>query len=249
MYTTFFKKRNKITPVTIEKKETVTVKEIHTAFNEEVIRLLESCNIKIAEDINEELIKKQKRLERLGFDCTSISEKAEEEIKKSNKIEQINKKNKEIVEAIKYFQVKYPMYKFITKESVEKLCEKYGLVYGPVDCFIGNVPDKNIEDMEKFHIDDEDKAYHSRFKDLGYTNYQSAIGHREAVMFEIVAPITDFDVDSLKLNKFKLERKPVVKDDPIVLQAIRFANSTFYLIVTAWGEEASDELVLNPKHN
>jgi hypothetical protein len=67
--------------------------------------------------------------------------------------------------------------------------------------------------------------------------------------FAIAAPLKDFNVDDMELTKGELKRKPVVDEDPIVLQPVRYGGKTHFLIVTAWGDEASDPLVLNQNHN
>jgi hypothetical protein len=63
----------------------------------------------------------------------------------------------------------------------------------------------------------------------------------EQAAFKICAPQTDFNTSGY-----------VVKDgfrlvyDPVVLQPVKDGH---FLIVTAWGAEASDELVINQNHN
>jgi len=59
---------------------------------------------------------------------------------------------------------------------------------------------------------------------------------------KICAPIKDMDTTGMKLSGYKLEKHI---PDPVVLQPVNGG----YLIVTAWGDEASDELVVNQKMN
>src|SRR5690349_3523038 len=47
-----------------------------------------------------------------------------------------------------YYQMKYPLLKFIDEGSLTRICKKYGLVYQPVENFIGDVPLKNICEIE-----------------------------------------------------------------------------------------------------
>jgi hypothetical protein len=58
----------------------------------------------------------------------------------------------------------------------------------------------------------------------------------------ICAPIKDMNTEGMRLNDYKLEKHV---PDPVVL----FGVEGGYLIVTAWGDEASDEMVVNHKHN
>ena len=60
--------------------------------------------------------------------------------------------------------------------------------------------------------------------------------------FKICAPIKDMDTAGMRLNGYKLEKHI---PDPIVLQPVVGG----YLIVTAWGDEASDEDVINSTNN
>lgn len=60
--------------------------------------------------------------------------------------------------------------------------------------------------------------------------------------YSICAPIKDMDTTNMELKGYKLERHI---PDPIVLRAVEGG----YLIVTAWGDEASDPIVFNEKLN
>lgn len=164
------------------------------------------------------------------------------------------------------------MYKFITEDSVKRICQKYGLIYGTVDRYRGSVPEKNLQEMENFKIDVEDSAYLSsttsswgtRFTQyVSYKDYKnnSSLGYDaldgrfqythnrfyeySKAPLEIAAPAKDFDTKGMDILNYKLQDIP----DPIVLHPVLYRNVKYYLIVTAWGLEASDELVLNPKHN
>lgn len=63
--------------------------------------------------------------------------------------------------------------------------------------------------------------------------------------FQICAPVKDMDISGLELVEgYKLQRKIEIPD-PVVLQPVKGG----YLIVTAWGDEASDPLVVNENFN
>jgi hypothetical protein len=192
------------------------------------------------------------------------------------------------LQAVDYFSFKYPHYKFIDEDSVNKICEKYGLVYGKIDRYIGTVPDKNLAHIEKFKIDSIDECYDlikgrhikrhcytgqyisrqtylqntcpydnilnyerhfSRFEgietiNLGDSEYQDDY---EKCSLEIVAPVNDFDMKSSEIKDFKLSEIQI--PDPVVLKPVHFNSEKYYLIITAWGIEGSDELVVNHKNN
>ena len=245
-----------------EKSVSQIIEEIHESFYTEVNKLLESANIQssLATD-KQDIIDKRNRLVALGFYSSSEVKEAESEIQRLQTLERENSQKKELIEAINYFSFKYPAYKFITEESVKKICQKYGLVYGIIDHYIGTVPDKNLKHMEYFKISEDDECY--LFKEYYYGNrieeelinikeYRHLFKFNRNIAFsklplEIAAPVTDFNLESHEVKNFKISKTPI--PDPVVLKPVIFNTQKYYLIVTAWGDEASDELVLNSNHN
>lgn len=62
----------------------------------------------------------------------------------------------------------------------------------------------------------------------------------------ICAPAKDFDLKGLKKNKYSFRSSTHIEvPDPVVLQPVKGG----YLIVTAWGDEASDEIIVNQINN
>jgi len=240
------------------------VKEIHETFYTEVDRLLSAANISWSQSNDkQDVIIKAERLQKLGFNSTK-------EVESGNVIAKTKLESSEIIEAIKYFSQKYPHYKFITEESVKSICEKYGLVYGEVGRYIGNVPDKNLKQIEDFKINEDDECWIHSVQWMGSSSSRPTISfikkpsstniendfHKYPSYFreydykaslEIAAPKSDFNLTSMEVKNFKVSAIQV--PDPIVLQPVIFKNKKHYLIVTAWGDEASDELVVNEKHN
>lgn len=248
-----------------EKSVSQIIEEIHESFYTEVNKLLESANIQssLATD-KQDLIDKRNRLVALGFNNSAEVKEAESEIQRLQTLERENSQKKELIEAINYFSFKYPAYKFITEESVKKICQKYGLVYGTIDRYIGTVPDKNLKHMEDFKISEDDECYLKATSYGGPNLYIDYMNKKEFEIFvktrplynierysqcslEIAAPITDFNLESHEVKDFKISKTPV--PDPVVLKPVIFNTQKYYLIVTAWGDEASDELVLNSNHN
>jgi hypothetical protein len=64
---------------------------------------------------------------------------------------------------------------------------------------------------------------------------------------EIAAPLKDFNMQGMEVKGHKISKIEI--PDPIVLKPVIFNNQKHYLIVTAWGLEAGDELVVNANHN
>jgi kynurenine formamidase len=137
------------------------------------------------------------------------------------------------------------------------------LVYGEVSKYKGEVPDKNLKHIEDFHIEDKDKCYLSSFLstfshsvtfiDYYYYNRRKNDSsdkidfgryYYSECPLEIAAPITDFDISGMEIKDSKLT-KIIVVQDPVVLQPVFFNDVKYYLIVTAWGDESEDSLVVN----
>lgn len=264
--------------IEIVKSVNEIIEEIHETFFTEHEKLMETAKITNSLGTNkEELIKKADRLYRLGFTSTKeVKEASLEKLRLYNlKIE--NKEKGELIEAINYFSFKYPFYKFITEESVKKICEKYNLIYGEVGKYIGTVPEKNLKQLEEFKISEEDECYMeitiyiSVRRTRKYPKYISFEEHEnllnrefdsrrnsrvhcdsyslfyEKAPLEIAAPRKDFDMEDMEVTDYKLETINI--PDPVVLKPVFFKDKKYYLVVTAWGNEASDEKVININHN
>lgn len=235
------------------------IEEIHETFFTEVDRLLAEAGVKHSlETEKQHVLNKANRLKNLGFLKSNVVIEAKGEQQRLDELKKENDGKVELIEAITYFSNKYPQYKFITEESVKKICNKYGLIYGNVADYKGNVPEKNLIDIECFSIEDIDECYFSEVssqfnfsrierpkrygsKDMKYgeVDYFTYISCPELCALEIVAPFKDFDLQGKEIKDFKIQDIP----DPIVLKPVVFNNKKHYLIITAWGLEAEDELV------
>lgn len=262
----FKSKQNKVE--TISKAEIKSrpmheiVQEIHDKFYSEVdVLLQESEQLDSLDSQKQDLINKYERLKNLGFQNTLECQEAKEELDRLNDLKKNNSNKESLNRAIKYFSQKYPLYKFITEDSVKKICEKYNLIYGEVQHFKGVVPDKNLTQMENFKIQEEDACYSytTRYKeswrlrgDQGICKHNYKLDDYRSTLYdffinkcplEIAAPPSDFNLDQMKIEDFKITQIKV--EDPVVLQPVIFENQKHYLIVTAWGPEASDKEVVN----
>lgn len=265
MKTLFKKQKKEIDNKTINE----IVLEIHETFDTEVERLLEEARQLVQEDVDHELIDYADKLKEIGFNNSKDAVMARKERQILNDMNRENKKKADTIKAINYFSQKYPHYKFITKESIIKICGKYGLVYGESSKYIGDVPKDKVEVMLNFKIDKKDYAY-SIMKSSQYTRepiimlvsfdegtklnkYNPRPDDRyrdfKKKSFIIAAPLKDFDKSNMEVKDFELVKNKVPIPDPVVMQPVLFENNEYYLIVTAWGEEASDEEVVNHNMN
>ena len=263
------------------------IEEIHETFYTEVDRLLAGAKImKSTETDKKDILDKAERLKKLGFGNTQEVSEANKESDRLSEIKNINYQRKKLSEAIEYFSTKYPMYKFITEESVRKICKKYGLIFGSVEYYKGTVPDKNLENIEKFTIDQEDVLYHqdktshklrASYKLIEHLlikineehSFEQRLSEKQGDIpipsdrlidlerrlnsikkapLEIAAPAKDFDLNKRQVVNHQIVEKMEIPD-PIVLQPVMYDNTKYYLVVDAWGEESTDELVVNQKFN
>lgn len=269
-----FEKSTNNTLVIDNKKENTKqyskeVLEIHHEFETAADKLLEEANI-VLEQAKKADITKVSRLEALGFKQANQVTELKPLLKQAEL-------SKEQIELINYYKQNYPFNKFITEEQVKTICYKYNLVCGDVTRYKGFVPEKNLRQIEKFKVKNADniitgtlwgngleRVKHSitvqeydnlRKKELIHDDvwcFAVDIGVKHYKYFDklsklelqICAPIKDMDTSGLELkNGYKLEKKFI--PDPVVLQPVKGG----YLIITAWGDEASDQLVVNEINN
>lgn len=175
----------------------------------------------------------------------------------------------EITKRQSYYQQKYPLYKFITKKQVEAICKKYGLIIGKIKWYKGFVPETKLNLIENFHVDDIDCVkYYEDYGEISYTKLPEKVKeffstnsknsfivnkgliYKEYIYYQrrrqkmvIVAPTTQFDIpEGYEIKKHKIKKEV---QDPIVLQKVKGG----YLIIAAWGDEASDNEIVNPINN
>jgi hypothetical protein len=245
--------------------ETVAVKQIHDDFDAAADSLLREAGLKQSEQgfnvIEQE--KKAVRLKLLGFTNSK-------EVSSVDKIKQ--DRLREYI-AIHYKKM-YPFLKFITENQLNYICNKYGLVYSSVRRYIGDIPMKNLEEIEKATIKDDDlirkpekpetsnklEIELEKEKDLENrisvkTRYLEEIRslsrtYRSEVekYYERVDELFIAAPESLFMSSERvgneLRSKASVKD-PIVFRWVKGG----LLIITKWGEEANDSALVIPELN
>jgi len=144
----FFNKTKKTKVSTINAVE--LVEKIHNEFDTAADRLLDEAKSIIANSD----IEKGERLKAIGFNNSVPVKNSEVALQK-----------KQLAEKIEYYQVFYPNNKFITEEEVERICKKYGLLFGETINYIGNIPEKNLKEIEAFVLREEDMKVVTNFDD------------------------------------------------------------------------------------
>jgi len=244
-----------LTPKPSKDQMQTIIEGIHNEFDTAGEKLLNEAKAILAKQLP---TNKGERLKKLGFS-------AAESAVKFDKINKERKEKEELANLIEYYQIWYPSYKFITEKVVKSICEKYGLFSAQVQYYKGDVPEKNIAEMEAFKLREDDMETRSNMDDYidqrrfyGMMNMSSLGGFRTErkfpdpptdykVMriqpsFVIAAPENDFDTRHLIKNGHKLE---LHIPDPIVMQPVKGG----YLIVSKWGLEGDDAELTNEKLN
>lgn len=130
------------------------IDEIHNEFDTAPQRILEQAldiinkesNVKI--ELQSKIVEKALRLKFLGFEKNALVHNlshTEREIKKS---EGLIDMNAEMAHRVKYYTSTYPFLKFLPESELDRICDKYGLVYAPVKHYKMPVPEKNLYEIE-----------------------------------------------------------------------------------------------------
>jgi len=228
------------------------VEQIHHEF-EIAGELIYKDAVKLIQDVKINNLPKVERLKKLGFTAT------EEVIEAADKLSKVQV-SQELSKKIEHYKMQYPFYKFISQEQLDKICEKYGLIYGEISLYKGFVPEKKLEAIEEFKKVIKESDCKKRVgtistygRNKGEIEWDDGVGggkypsiSKKVTDVEpliIAAPSKDFDLTKMEVKNYKIQHKVV--PDPVVMQPV----DKGYLIVTAWGDEASDENVVNEKFN
>ncbi len=125
---------------------------------------------------------------------------------------------------------------------------------GDIDLSVRNINlDEFIEkkDGHYYHLNRPGKSeLQQNIEDYDGVNWYGTVNidgakiqcNLEIVGLKICAPLKEMNTEGMELDGIHLIKQI---PDPVVLQPIEGG----YLVVTAWGDEASDPLVVNEKHN
>jgi hypothetical protein len=124
---------------------------IHAEFDSAQDRILDECEKILAElkiPTETQIEKKALILKDLGFVNSEVIQQAKILKEKSQKIEQKINLTINQAKTIRYFKEKYPFEKFITIDELNRICEKYHLIYAPAQNYIKDIPEKNVLEMK-----------------------------------------------------------------------------------------------------
>jgi len=237
---------NKTKEIINKKTDKETIQEIHESFDSAADRILKEAKEIINSKIPSE---KHEKMAKLGFTC---AKGVQENVLLKKQIEF----QERIADKLSYYSQKYPFYKFITEFEVEKICNKYNLVFGECHQYLGDIPLKNVEEIANFKgVSEEDCKYYEfwdSFSDREEISYNEFIkntttrcmsSYKKENSYKICAPISEMKTKGYKQKGYKLVKEV---PDPIVLFPV---SGQMYVIVSKWGLGSDDELVQNPIEN
>ena len=189
---------------------TVTVKEVHNSFK--------TIDSSITENYKHSLI----QLRDFGFEnCKNITKNKSNIRLSISEIDEIDFRE--------MLQSTFKNCRIITKESVMKLCEKYGFIMKPSSKYVGSIPIKNINEILKFNT-----KLHKQCRASQGVNGSRVYELKKH--FRIRVNLTNFVVASPKYFDDSLPEKDYTKD-PIVLCEFKYEGLIWYIIVSMWGNE------------
>lgn len=230
------------------------IQEIHDSYDSSVELLLNKAK-SILEKAEKEDTEVSRRLLSLGFLNSKKAVSGKKMLEEKEKALELSK-------LISKYQQKYPFHKFITMEKVKEINQKYGLICVPAHLYTGDIPLKNLEEIENFKCDEEDSTFSAHWEIGKYsttTNFvnkkdieeaKKGIGSRslkksEEEPFYISCPPSDVkkDPNYRIVGTFAVKMEKI--EDPIVLKPVIGG----FLIVSKWGLEAQDPSLFNEKLN
>lgn len=148
------------------KDEKVIIQEIHDSFDNAQDELLRQAtriiNLHTPKDNN-----KAERLKKLGFTQSEI-------VVKRAKNEKLLVESKKDADLVNYYKTNYPFLKFLKEEQLDQICNKYNLIYAPVEKYTKDVPEKNVTEIENAQpLKEKDKGENKYFA-MVTKAYQSA---------------------------------------------------------------------------
>lgn len=140
--------------VSVKEQEQKMVEQIHNEFDTAPDRCLQQAmeiiNQAKGEKVHLEstLEDKAVRLQNLGFSKNGLVDKLRNINQRNKEKDNIVAMQEEEAQLILYYKETYPFLKFLPESELDRICDKYGLIYAPVGHYKMPVPDKNLEEIE-----------------------------------------------------------------------------------------------------
>lgn len=212
-------------------------KELESLFPSKEVKEEELLALSSHEDSTKIITEEQKnRLSGLGFEnvvnVKKFNEKKDKTLKLSAEIEILKE-----VESIKNaFSTK-----LISYNQLCNICNKYDLYFASSSLFKGEIPHKNVKELEAFNFEKLRSNYRVLNPDANEGITTMVDAYKITTM--IVAPINQFILENVLITrsreivKFPTHNEKLKNScntDPIVLVPIKIHNEIFFVVVTYW---------------
>ncbi|CEN34942.1 hypothetical protein [Capnocytophaga cynodegmi] len=261
----FFNKKQNQTDTLLQ--ERAIVEAIHREFDEAGEKLLQEALAIINKGTDD--VHKAMRLKKLGFTNAEIVTKTEPQ----QKLIEISEKDAELVQ---YYRQTYLFLKFLKEEQLDAICKKYNLIYAPVANYIGDVPEKNLREIEQAQpLKKEDEIMPGTFwnSEVGFSMF-GFIG-TGLKLLKLNEPLKEIELETEETIKVKQQNPRIFKDkrglfiaapqSHFNLEGLKSEGLGFFKevkdpivfryvrggiqVLSKWGLEAYDEALINPINN
>lgn len=213
------------------------IKELHEELETSGEKSLNKRKNLLQKELSPKILK-AKRLAEIGFTQA-------EGVKDWYSVKNERESAQELVNTIEHYKISYPDYKFIKRENAIELFKKYGLACVPIQRYTGDIPDKNLQEIENFSkiaIRCEDRVRYYSWAGEEAKFIDNLFYEDEPAGLFIACPkdkVILTERERISENGF------IINDDPIVLMPVKKG----FLVVSKWGLEGEDPELINETHN
>lgn len=203
------------------------VQEIHDAVNSSFDRHVKDTLRELGVVSQTQVTTRLKQLQDIGATSTPEVVELNRKLEKLNELKGEEDRINTLKRVFKYHRV-------ITEKDMLSIRDKYQLGMGDLSMYIGTIPQKNLDETSRY------MEWIKSCPDVRSVYHHTIYGGLEILSrLTIMAPPQEFTNPQRSVNI----------DDPIILNSVQLDGKMYYVIVTAWGLEAGDSLVVNPSHN
>lgn len=195
------------------------------------------------------------RLKRLGFSGTNAVRALEQRRKQADEVRQR-------VELEEQYAMKYPGFRFVADAVMDAVCARYGLVIGPVERYLGDVPEWAAKAIESSGVMKENRMMYGVIERDPFGDGETIVARgltkdqavRKAMhkLFGKVVTLIDKELHIAAPKKLmRMGRNEhvvgnhIVQRDPIVTIPVTGGH----IVLAAWDEEGRDPRIINPQQN
>lgn len=132
----------------------------------------------------------------------------------------VNPDKQSFFDKVMYYKTAYPFNPFITFNILDKVCAIHKLVLNPAESFIGQIPDKNLNELSNFKLKSEDKV------DFYLTAYNSSSFKNDVHIY-----VPNVELKSFK-GKFNEDVFKEIKE--LIKKEEHYRTDSFYISLNGY---------------